>query len=401
MADWSPAQRNTVIACFLSWMLDAFDFFVLVFILSDIADSFGESVEAVSLAIMLTLAVRPIGALLFGRAAEKYGRKPMLIINIVMFSLFELASGLVPGLISLLVVRVLYGIAMGGIWGIASSLAMETIPQRSRGFVSGLFQAGYPAGYLVASIVYGALFAFIGWRGLFMLGVLPMLLAVFVYLRVPESPVWLKAKKNHTANAPLWPLIVKHWHFVVYAVVLMAAFNFFSHGTQDIYPTFLKEQHGFGPHTVSFIAICYNIAAILGGLCFGSLSQRIGRRWAIALAAVLALPIIPLWAYSTTVLWITVGAFAMQFMVQGAWGVVPAYLNESSPAGSRAVLPGFVYQLGNFVAASNATLQAWIASTQQGNYSFALAIVAGVVAVVIACVALAGRETRDAQIESG
>ena len=401
MSDWTPAQRNTVVACFLSWMLDAFDFFVLVFILSDIADSFDESVETVSLAIMLTLAVRPIGALLFGRAAEKYGRKPLLIINILMFSIFELASGLVPGLLSLLVIRVFYGIAMGGIWGIASSLAMETIPQRSRGFVSGLFQAGYPAGYLVASVIYGALFSFIGWRGLFMLGVLPMLLALFVYYRVPESPVWQKARENDAANPPLWPLIKKHWHFVVYAVVLMAAFNFFSHGTQDIYPTFLKEQHGFGPHTVSFIAICYNIAAILGGLCFGTLSQRIGRRWAIALAAVLALPIIPLWAYSTTVLWLTVGAFAMQFMVQGAWGVVPAYLNESSPSGSRAVLPGFVYQLGNFVAASNATLQTWIATTQDGNYSLALAVVAASVAVMIAVVALLGRETRDQEMTQG
>jgi len=401
MSDWTPAPRNTVVACFLSWMLDAFDFFVLVFILSDIADSFDESVETVSLAIMLTLAVRPIGALLFGRAAEKYGRKPLLIINILMFSIFELASGLVPGLLSLLVIRVFYGIAMGGIWGIASSLAMETIPQRSRGFVSGLFQAGYPAGYLVASVIYGALFSFIGWRGLFMLGVLPMLLALFVYYRVPESPVWQKARENDAANPPLWPLIKKHWHFVVYAVVLMAAFNFFSHGTQDIYPTFLKEQHGFGPHTVSFIAICYNIAAILGGLCFGTLSQRIGRRWAIALAAVLALPIIPLWAYSTTVLWLTVGAFAMQFMVQGAWGVVPAYLNESSPSGSRAVLPGFVYQLGNFVAASNATLQTWIATTQDGNYSLALAVVAASVAVMIAVVALLGRETRDQEMTQG
>ncbi|WP_353249094.1 MFS transporter [Salinisphaera sp. T31B1] len=398
MTSWTPVQRHTVIACFLSWMLDAFDFFVLVFILSDIADDFGDSVERVSLAIMLTLAVRPIGALLFGRAAEKFGRRPLLMINIVMFSVFELASGFVPGLISLLVVRVFYGIAMGGIWGIASSLAMETVPRASRGFVSGLFQAGYPAGYLVASVVYGLLFSLIGWRGLFMLGVLPLLLAVYVYFFVPESPVWEKARQANEANPALWPLIRRHARFVAYAVVLMAAFNFFSHGTQDIYPTFLKEQHGFAPHTVSFIAICYNIAAILGGLSFGMLSQRIGRRRAIALAALLSLPVIPLWAYAGSVLWLTIGAFAMQFMVQGAWGVVPAYLNESSPPGSRAVLPGFVYQLGNFVAASNATLQAAIASLDHGNYSLALAVVAATVAVVIAVVAMLGRETRDTEM---
>lgn len=394
MQNWTAAQRNTVFACVASWMLDAFDFFILVFILSDIADSFNQSVETLLWAITLTLGVRPIGALIFGRAAEKWGRKPLLIINIVMFSVFELASGFAPGIVSLFVIRALYGIAMGGIWGIASSLAMESIPERSRGLVSGIFQAGYPAGYLVASIVYGALFTFIGWRGLFFIGILPVLLAVFVYFKVPESPVWQKSHDSGQPEKGLLRVIRENWHFCVYAVILMAAFNFFSHGTQDIYPTFLKEQHGFDAHSVSVIAIFYNIAAILGGLFFGSISEKIGRRKAMVTAALLSLVVVYPWAYAQGFIWITASAFAMQFMVQGAWGVVPAFLNESAPAGSRAVLPGFVYQIGNFVAATDSLIQGHIAAAQGGNYSLALALVAGVVAVVIAICAMLGRESR-------
>ena len=397
MQHWSSSQRNAVVACVLSWMLDAFDFFILVFILSDIADAFGSSVETVSYAIMLTLAVRPIGALIFGRAAEKWGRKPILIANIIMFSVFELASGLAGGLVSLFIIRALYGIAMGGIWGVASSLAMETIPERSRGLVSGVFQAGYPAGYLVASVVYGLLYALIGWRGLFFVGIVPVLLAVFVYFKVDESPVWQSAHDRGQAERGLWVVIKENWHFCLYAVIIMAAFNFFSHGTQDIYPTFLKVQHGFDAHTVSIIAVCYNIAAILGGLIFGSLSQKIGRRYAITAAALLSLAVVYPWAYSSGFIAITASAFAMQFMVQGAWGVVPAYLNESAPAGSRAVLPGFVYQIGNFVAAADGPLQTSIAAGHNGNYSFALLSVAGTVAVIIAICAMLGRESRGTE----
>ncbi|RJS95402.1 MFS transporter [Salinisphaera sp. Q1T1-3] len=395
---WRPAQRHAVVACVAAWMLDAFDFFILVFILSDIADAFSSSVETLSYAIMLTLAVRPIGALIFGRAAERYGRKPVLIVNIVLFSVFELASGLAPGLISLFVIRAFYGIAMGGVWGVASSLAMESIPAHARGFVSGLFQAGYPAGYLVASIVYGLLFSLIGWRGLFFVGIAPALLAVYVHFCVEESPVWRQARAAGTNEVDLWDIVRRNARFVGYAVVLMAAFNFFSHGTQDIYPTFLKIQHGLDAHQVSLVAICYNIAAILGGVAFGALSQRIGRRPAIIAAALGSLVVVYPWAYAQGLVWLAASAFAMQFMVQGAWGVVPAYLNESAPAGSRAVLPGFVYQVGNFVAAADGPLQTSIAGSRGGNYSLALFLVAAIVAVAIAICALLGRESRGREL---
>ncbi|OKB64461.1 sugar transporter [Serratia marcescens] len=397
MFGWTPLQRNAAIASFSSWTLDAFDFFVLVFLLSDIAQSFHVGLEQVTLAILLTLAVRPIGALIFGRAAEKYGRKPILMLNIVFFSTFELLSAAAPSLTVFLLLRVLYGVAMGGIWGVASSLAMETIPDRSRGLMSGIFQAGYPFGYLLAAVVYGLLFETVGWRGMFVIGAAPILLLPFIYYCVQESPVWLAARERKESTA-LLPVLKSHWKLCCYLVLLMAAFNFFSHGTQDLYPVFLKVQHGFDPKTVSIIAISYNIASIIGGVFFGSLSEKIGRKKAIIIAALLALPVIPLWAFSSGSLMLGIGAFLMQFMVQGAWGVVPTYLTELVPANTRAVLPGFVYQLGNLIASVNATLQAAIAEHHGHNYGLAMAIVAGTVAVAIALLVFFGKDTRGKAI---
>lgn len=397
MFGWSSQQRNVAIACFLSWTLDAFDFFVLVFLLSEIAQAFNVGMEQVTLAILLTLAVRPIGALLFGRAAEKFGRKPILMLNILFFSIFELLSAAAPSLSLFLLLRVLYGVAMGGIWGIASSLAMETIPDRSRGLMSGIFQAGYPFGYLLAAVVYGTLFELVGWRGMFVIGAIPILLLPYIYFKVPESPVWLAARERKESTA-LLPVLKSHWKLCIYLVLLMAAFNFFSHGTQDLYPTFLKTQHGFDPKTISVIAVCYNIASILGGIFFGTLSEKIGRKKAIIIAALLALPVIPLWAFSGGSLMLGIGAFLMQFMVQGAWGVIPTYLNELVPANTRAVLPGFVYQLGNLIASVNATLQATIAESHGQNYGMAMAIIAGTVAVIIAVLVFFGRDTRGTSL---
>lgn len=397
MFGWSSQQRNVAIASFLSWTLDAFDFFILVFLLSDIAAAFHVGMEQVTLAILLTLAVRPIGALLFGRAAEKYGRRPILMVNILFFSIFELLSAAAPSLTTFLVLRVLYGVAMGGIWGVASSLAMETIPDRSRGLMSGIFQAGYPFGYLLAAVVYGSLFELVGWRGMFVIGAIPIVLLPFIYFKVPESPVWLAARERKESTA-LLPVLKSHWKLCIYLVLLMAAFNFFSHGTQDMYPAFLKIQHGFDPKTVSIIAISYNIASIIGGVFFGVLSEKIGRKKAIIIAAALALPVIPLWAFSGGSLMLGIGAFLMQFMVQGAWGVIPTYLNELVPANTRAVLPGFVYQLGNLIASVNATLQATIAESHGQNYGLAMAIIAGSVAVAIIVLISFGRDTQGASL---
>jgi len=397
MFGWTATQRNVATASFLSWMLDAFDFFILVFVLSDLAGYFNTSVTDISVAIMLTLAVRPIGALVFGRLAEKYGRRPILMFNVALFSVFELLSAWSPSFTVFLVLRVIYGVAMGGIWGVASSLAMETIPDRSRGLMSGIFQAGYPCGYLLASIIFGLFYEHVGWRGMFLIGAFPVFLLPFIYFKVPESPVWLASKARKESHA-LLPIIKSNLRVCGYLVLLMACFNFFSHGTQDLYPTFLKVQHQFDAHTVSIIAIFYNIAAMLGGVFFGVLSEKIGRKKAIMIAAFLALPVLPLWAFATGSVMIGVGAFLMQFMVQGAWGVIPSWLTELVPANARAVLPGFVYQLGNLIASINATLQSKIAAANGGNYGMGMAIVAGSVAVLIFILAAFGRETRGMKI---
>ncbi|PXW27176.1 MFS transporter [Paraburkholderia caballeronis] len=389
---WTRDQKNVTIAAYLGWTLDAFDFFLTVFVLKDIAAEFNVKIPAVAFAITLTLAMRPLGALIFGRLADKYGRRPTLMLNIACYSLLELLSGFSPNLATFITLRALFGIAMGGEWGVGGALTMETIPPKSRGIVSGLLQAGYPSGYLLASIVFGVLFQYIGWRGMFFVGVLPALLVLYVRSHVPESPAW-KAMEKRTRPSLLTTL--KHnLNLSIYAIVLMTAFNFFSHGTQDLYPTFLREQHHFDPHTVSLITIVLNIGAMAGGLFFGAMSERIGRRRAIFIAALIALPVLPLWAFSTGPVLLALGAFLMQISVQGAWGVIPVHLNEISPDEIRATFPGLVYQLGNLFASVNATLQASLAESRGGDYASAMAIVAGTVAVVIAVLILFSRERR-------
>jgi MFS transporter, SHS family, lactate transporter len=293
------------------------------------------------------------------------------------------------------VIRALFGVAMGGEWGIGASLTMESVRPESRGVVSGLLQSGYPTGYLLASVVYGLVYNTIGWRGMFMVGALPALLVLYIRRHVPESPGW-SPERAHTGK--ILTVLGKHWRTAIYAILLMTAFNFFSHGTQDIYPRFLQGQHGFSVHEVTTIAIIYNIGAIIGGWTFGIWSQTLGRRRTIMIAAILSLPVVYLWAYSTTIVGLACGAFLMQVCVQGAWGVIPAHLNELSPADARATFPGTVYQLGNFIASSNAVLQTTIAKKEGGNYAFALASVAVAAAVAIVVLTAVGREARDAKL---
>jgi SHS family lactate transporter-like MFS transporter len=392
LSGWTGEQKHVVAASFLGWSLDAFDFFLLVFVLKDIAEEFHTDISNVTLAILLTLAMRPIGAFIFGRAADRWGRRPTLMVNILLYSILEFASGFAPSLTVLIILRALYGVAMGGEWGVGASLTMESIPPHARGFVSGLLQSGYPAGYFLASIVYGLLFPYIGWRGMFMVGVIPALVVFYIRRNVPESPSW--SRQVTVERGSTLAILKSHWGLGLYAVCLMTAFNFFSHGTQDLYPTFLEVQQKLTPHMVSIIAVVYNIGAICGGLLFGTLSERFGRRRCIVMAALLSLPVIPLWAFSNSVALIAIGAFLMQFMVQGAWGVVPVHLNEISPDTARGTFPGFVYQLGNLIASVNATLQAGMAAHFGGNYGLALALVAGCFAIVIAMLTAVGDEAK-------
>ncbi len=554
-------QRSAFIASLLGWTLDAFDFFILTFIVKNIADDFKVQVSAVALGIALTLIARPFGAFAFGWLADRFGRRPVLMLDVLLFAALELASGFAPNLAVLLVLRLLFGFAMGGEWGIGASLALESIPAKSRGVVSGILQQGYPFGFLLAALA-NLFVSQIGWRGMFMLGAAPALLVLYIRKNVPESPAfeavrerakasratrgappalaqaalgpvrlggvlsllgalialplllgmgsgavpldwragpvplvtgydprllmltlvaaipvvigvllasaglsradaatrthlllqlrtfWLAvagavvfglilfstAKPLHALNIAvssvtkaaaallaLWFLwrggigvrasmrgvarpaddptsffgsLGQRWGLLIYVVVLMTCFNLFSHGTQDLYPTFLKVQHKFAPLLVTTLTIVLNLGAITGGLIFGALSEKIGRRRAIALAAVLALPIIPLWAGSATPLMLGVGAFLIQIAVQGAWGVVPVHLNELSPDAARGAFPGFAYQLGNLIASGNAVIQAGIAESHGNDYGLALALVAGLAAVLLAGLALFGPEAK-------
>ena len=389
--DLTKAQKRTVLAAYLGWTLDAFDFFLLTFVIKDIAKEFGVGVPEVAYALFLTLAMRFIGAFVFGRIGDKWGRKPALMLDIVCYSVIGAAAAFSPNLTIFLVLRALFGVAMGGEWGLGSSLAMESIPPQARGIVSGILQCGYPSGFLLASVAYGLLYGrtfgdfTFGWRPLFLLSVLPALVTLFIRAAVPESPAFERAQKAEQ-RAGLWETIQANWGLVVYSVVLMMAFNLFSHGTQDLYPTFLQKQLHLAPATVSVIIIVANLGAIAGGLSFGFISEKIGRVNAITVAALIALPALPLWAYSTTPVMLALGAFVMQIAVQGAWGVVPAHLNELSPGAVRATLPAFVYQAGNFLASYNGPFQAKLAEAHGGDYAFALALVAGIVAVALVVV---------------
>jgi SHS family lactate transporter-like MFS transporter len=402
-------QRHAFVACFLGWSLDAFDYFILVFCISAVAGDFRVARSEVAEALFLTLAFRPVGAFLFGALADRFGRRPVLIVNIACYSLLEMSCAFAGSMETLLILRALFGIAMGGEWGVGAALAFETLPRENRGFFSGLLQEGYAVGYLVAAAAYALLFPWFshfawhghafGWRGMFLVGAVPALLVFYIGGKVEESPAWNegRAERLSAGAAPMsaWKGVLQFGGTFLFLVLLMTGFNAFSHGTQDLYPTFLQKDHGFSVELTGMIAILYNVGALAGGMVFGTLSERIGRKRAILLAAALSLPAIPLFALSHSVAALAGGAFLMQFMVQGAWGVVPAWLSELSPGPVRATFPGLAYQLGNLISSKNDVLQAR-AAEHLGGYGVVLAGTVVVVAVYLIVVTLFGRESRGA-----
>jgi MFS transporter, SHS family, lactate transporter len=414
-ASLNREQRHTFLASFLGWMLDAFDFFLVTFVTLRIANDFHVALPSIAFAITLTLMLRPVGALIFGLLADRFGRRTPLMIAIICYSVVELLTAFSPNYIVFLILRGLFGVAMGGEWGLGSSLAMESLPTESRGLFSGILQQGYACGYLVAAIVYALIFTFFpsfGWRGMFVVGVLPALLVVYIRMNVRESPVWehqqvLHRERGTTVWQGMVNAIKSHGLLFIYLIVLMTAFNSLSHGTQDNFPTFLQAQLKFDVGSTSTITIIANIGAIIGGTLFGYNSQYWGRRRAIIVACIIGIVMIPFWAGLIRIPGITlfasiaIGAFLLQFMVQGAWGVIPVHLNELSPTDVRGTFPGFAYQLGNLFAANIIFVEAVLAqnlgTVKTPNYGIALATFSAGAFIAVIIFAALGKEARGVE----
>jgi len=377
-------------AGFLGWTLDAFDFFLVVIALPKIAADFRVHESEIAFSLTLTLAFRPVGAFLFGLMADRYGRRIPLMVDLIFYSAVEVATAFSPNLIVFLILRALFGIGMGGEWGVGASLVMEKVPPRWRGVLSGFLQEGYAAGYLLAAVAAALMLERFGWRPMFLLGGLPALLALFIRLAVKESEVWQKSKAESWSQ--LGRGLAGHWQLWIYLTILMALMNFASHGTQDMYPTFLKGYRKLSTEAYSTVVIIMMIGALIGGVVFGLASDRFGRRRMMIVALVFALALIPLWALTARVVAFTAGAFLMQFMVQGAWGIIPAHINELSPNQVRGFLPGFAYQCGNLIASSIAPVQATLA--EHYPYSTVMAVSAGIIFIVAIGVTALGSERR-------
>jgi len=389
------ASRHAVLAGFLGWTLDAFDFFVVVFLLDTLAAAFNVSKASIIATLTVTLVFRPVGAIIFGLLADRFGRRAPLMANVIYFSIIELLSGCATNFTQFIILRALFGIGMGGEWGVGASLALEQAPRRWRGVLSGILQSGYSIGYLIAAVVARALIPH--WRWMFWLGALPALLALYIRSKVPESPAWEEHRVG--SLSAIGRIVAGQAKSFAYLVLLMTFMMFLSHGTQDLFPDFLKHDRGIAEKTVPIVLIIANVGAVVGAIIFGHLSQKIGRRYAMMGAIALSLCLIPFWAFGKTIVVLAIAAFVMQMGVQGAWGIIPVHLNELAPDSARGLMPGLAYQLGIFFAAPTNSIQH--ALSKRFGYSWAMAGYEIVVIVTLAIILAFGREDRGRSFYSG
>jgi len=390
-------SRHAVLAGFLGWTLDAFDFFVVVFLLDVLAKEFGVPKKHVIATLTATLLFRPLGAILFGYLADRFGRRGPLMANVIYFSIIELLSGFSTTYTQFLVLRALFGIGMGGEWGVGASLALEQAPRKWRGVLSGILQSGYSIGYLIAAIAARTVLPSLGWRWMFWLGALPALLALYIRTKVPESEAW----REHRVGSigALFRSVKGHVGGFLYLGVLMTFMMFLSHGTQDLLPDFLRVQHGIPKPAVATVVILMNVGAVIGAILFGQLSQKIGRRYSMIAALALSIAAIPTWAFGGSLLVLATSAFVLQMGVQGAWGIIPVHLNELAPDSARGLMPGLAYQFGVLCASPTNQLQDLL--HDRVGYSWAMAGFEIVVIVSLTILLIFGRERHGHAFYSG
>jgi SHS family lactate transporter-like MFS transporter len=387
-------QRNAVLAGFLGWTLDAFDFFVLTFVIQDVATAFGRSRADIAGTVGLALITRPVGAIIFGLVADRYGRRIPLMLNVIFYAIISVLCGLAPNYMTFVLLRLAFGIGMGGEWGVGASLALESASPRLRGLLSGLLQEGYALGNLLAALAYRSVYVSVhashpdyAWRVMFFLGGAPALLSLFIRAKVKESEAWHEHRVDwQTYRSGIW----QHWPRFVYLVLMMTMMAFMSHGTQDMYPTFLQHERQYSPSDTASLTIITNIGAICGGLAFGWYSDQAGRRRAMITSALFGMLTVPLWVLAPGTALIALGGFLIQFFVQGCWGVIPAHINELSPPQYRGFFPGLAYQLGAAFTAGIPWLEATLA--EHFTYSQAMAGVALTVMLGVATVSFFGPE---------
>lgn len=377
-------------AGFSAWTFDAFDFFILTYVIPHVAQEFHRSVADVTATLTATLLMRPAGAFVFGLVADRWGRRIPLMLDIAFYSVMEVLSGLAPTYRTFYILRLLYGVGMGGAWGVGASLGMESVPAKSRGVLSGVLQEGYAIGNLLAAVAFWTVFPHWGWRPMFFIGVIPALLTLLALFGVRESDAWKASAAQRKSWGEYFQIIGKNWKRFLYLVALMAMMNFMSHGTQDLYPTFLQVARHFSTQITAIVSVISMVGAIVGGILVGFYSDRFGRRRAMVIATALAIFLIPLWIFSPGTALTSLGAFLIQFMVQGAWGVIPAHITELSPGATRAFLPGFAYQVGVLIVAKTPHFQANMAT--RFGYAPTMAVFAAAVFVIGAIVIAFGPE---------